>query len=336
MAVTKESGEAAGKGGPPAMTETPWIKFYPADFLNGVAELRPNEMAVYTIVLMRIYDEDAPIPYDPAKISRRCNMRRPACENALSALADAGKLIIENGVIDNKRARKERGKRSETRAKQSCNAHKRWSDGTEKGNKINGTAMPSQCQTDATHMPTRSQKPDTRSQKEEPPNPPDDLSEAVSDWNDLAEQTGLPKIARLTPARAKKLRRRLDDCDGINGWAAAMEKIRGSPFLLGKNERGWRADFDFVLQEKSFTKLMEGGYDRKKSTDSDDAKRILAATVARRMEAGRGSDGPEGGSPCEPGGGEGRDAGGRRDGNRQGTGQADDDFPHPRLVGGRQ
>ena len=144
------------------MSETPWIKFYPADFLNGVAELRPNEMAVYTIVLMRIYDEDAPIPYDPAKISRRCNMRRPACENALSALADAGKLIIENGLIDNKRARKERGKRFETRAKQSCNAHKRWNDGTEKGNKINGTAMPSQCQTDATHMPTRSQKPEAR------------------------------------------------------------------------------------------------------------------------------------------------------------------------------
>ena len=90
---------------------------------------------------------------------------------------------------------------------------------------------------------------------------PGDLLTAVGLWNDLAHENGLPRVQRLTEARRRKLKMRLTECGGLEGWRVALNKVLGSTFLKGGNERHWRADFDFVLQEKSFTKLMEGGYD---------------------------------------------------------------------------
>lgn len=87
------------------------------------------------------------------------------------------------------------------------------------------------------------------------------LDEAVSKFNAVAEDLKLPKVQRLTEPRKAALRARLRECGGLDGWDVAMAKIRASPFLRGEGNRSWKADFDFVLQLKSFTKLMEGGYD---------------------------------------------------------------------------
>ena len=96
------------------------------------------------------------------------------------------------------------------------------------------------------------------------PDPPPSLDKIphrmMADWNALAEQTGLPKAERLTKGRRAKARLRWRDAGGKAGWENALAKIRGSPFLLGENPRGWRANFDFVLQESSFLKLIEGAY----------------------------------------------------------------------------
>lgn len=87
---------------------------------------------------------------------------------------------------------------------------------------------------------------------------------AVRAWNAMAERAGLAQVQRLTNTRRVKLRKRLEECGGLEGWKTALAKVDGSQFLLGKgtkNGRDWRADFDFLLQQKSFTKLMEGAYD---------------------------------------------------------------------------
>lgn len=92
-----------------------------------------------------------------------------------------------------------------------------------------------------------------------------DLNAALHAYNRVAERTGLAIAQRLTEQRRKSLRARLAECGGQDGWLLAMAKLENSPFLLGKTGGGWRADFDFVLQSKSFTKLMEGGYDQSKT-----------------------------------------------------------------------
>jgi len=126
-----------------------------------------------------------------------------------------------------------------------------------------------------------------------PPLPPipDDCEEAFSSWNSLASEINLPRAQRLTDPRRKALRQRLADCGGLGGWEFALGKIRGSPFLRGENKDGWRADFDFVLQAKSFTKLMEGSYDAKPTRTGSISESLAAADAVidefeRRQQAG--------------------------------------------------
>lgn len=89
----------------------------------------------------------------------------------------------------------------------------------------------------------------------------DDAATAVLFWNDLAERIGHPKVQVVSKARHRRLGKRLAECGGLDGWQVALAKVEASTFLRGANDRGWRADFDFVVQEKSFTRLMEGCYD---------------------------------------------------------------------------
>jgi hypothetical protein len=86
------------------------------------------------------------------------------------------------------------------------------------------------------------------------------LRAAVEEYNAAARAVGWPE-AKHTPRRVAALRQRLKDAGGLEGWQRALARARGSPFLTGDNDRGWRADLDFLLQAKSFNKLMEGGYD---------------------------------------------------------------------------
>lgn len=108
----------------------------------------------------------------------------------------------------------------------------------------------------------------------------DESQEAWRLYNETAERCGLPKAQRLTAPRKSKLKRRLHDCGGIEGWKAALAKVEASPHCTGDNDRGWTASLDFMLQESSFTKIMEGTYDdRRRSRVQSQAER-----VAREMD----------------------------------------------------
>lgn len=84
--------------------------------------------------------------------------------------------------------------------------------------------------------------------------------QVVEAWNTMAAEAGVPK-AKLTPERRRKLgtfvrRHSIDDI------TEAIWAVPRSPFLCGENDRGWKAGIDFILQPSSFTKLIEGTYDR--------------------------------------------------------------------------
>jgi len=98
--------------------------------------------------------------------------------------------------------------------------------------------------------------------------PPDESYAAMVAWNEMAKRVGLPQVQHVSEARKRRLKNRLLEAGGLEGWNAALRKIEKSSFLLGKLGRGeghknWRCDFDFVLREDKFAKIREGGFDDK-------------------------------------------------------------------------
>lgn len=80
-------------------------------------------------------------------------------------------------------------------------------------------------------------------------------------WHRIASEFQLPMVAKQSPARKKKLLNILKNHGGLEAWAFACGKIRVSAHLQGHNDRGWRANFDFMTRESSFIKVTEGVYD---------------------------------------------------------------------------
>lgn len=84
--------------------------------------------------------------------------------------------------------------------------------------------------------------------------------DVLEGWNDLAERCGLPKAERMTGGRLRQCKARLREYPDPDAWKRAFKHIHDTPFLRGENDRDWRADLNFVLQAKSFTKLTEESY----------------------------------------------------------------------------
>lgn len=109
-------------------------------------------------------------------------------------------------------------------------------------------------------LPKPSLNPEPLSSSNEDDAPTLKAEDVLEAYNDVAASCGLSK-AKMTPERRKKLNARLRQYS-VEDFTEAISALRRNPWLHGENDRGWRADFDFFLQPKSFTRLIEGSYDR--------------------------------------------------------------------------
>lgn len=87
-------------------------------------------------------------------------------------------------------------------------------------------------------------------------NPPSINYRAVIDsYNRIC--SSMPPATKLTDKRRRAIARALKDgydMDDVFRTAAA------SPFLCGKNERKWKASFDWILQPDNLIKVAEGHF----------------------------------------------------------------------------
>lgn len=85
-------------------------------------------------------------------------------------------------------------------------------------------------------------------------------------WNSLPDV--IPKISTLKKdtQRYKMLSQRLNEY-GQDKVIEAINNIHNSPWLLGKNNRGWVATFDWFVRPNNFVKVLEGNYLDKKIID---------------------------------------------------------------------
>lgn len=70
----------------------------------------------------------------------------------------------------------------------------------------------------------------------------------------------LPKAEKLTTARQRAIRARVAEW----GEEAVIETVKlagKTKFLQGYNERGWRANFDWIFNPNNFCKIRERAYE---------------------------------------------------------------------------
>lgn len=90
-----------------------------------------------------------------------------------------------------------------------------------------------------------------------------DIQSILNTWNEL-EQYGIKAVKKLknTTERYDRLSARIKEY-GIADVLAAIENIKQSDFLQGKNNRGWTITFDWFVRPNNFPKVLEGNYTNK-------------------------------------------------------------------------
>lgn len=73
--------------------------------------------------------------------------------------------------------------------------------------------------------------------------------------------TSLPKVVRLTDKRRRAVRLIHDKGYTPEQLDEAFRRAQASSFCAGQNDRHWKADFDWLLNENNLVKVLEGKYD---------------------------------------------------------------------------
>jgi uncharacterized protein YdaU (DUF1376 family) len=230
------------------MGNLPYVAFYPGKWLGRTARLSALERGVFITLICEMYETMAPLKLEHKALARLCGTTPKTLEKALAVLLDdPNKLVMSEGGLWSHRVEKEIKKAQKTSEISRQNSQKRW----EKHKKNNDGAMPSHSSGNAIQ----------NHNKKDIPNGITPTDQAFADFVEAVEGTPIPKPRSLTADRRRKIEARLRE-HGPDVWREACQRLAASPFCQGENDRGWRADLDFLLQPKSFNRLIEGGYDQ--------------------------------------------------------------------------
>lgn len=104
-----------------------------------------------------------------------------------------------------------------------------------------------------------------------------DYGKLLEFFNQTISESGsvIKEIRQLTERRKLAIQARARE----NGKESLMEVIKQaakSDFLNGRNDRGWVADFDWLMRPNNFVKVLEGNY----NNNSNDRRRGTEVTAA--------------------------------------------------------
>tara|TARA_R110000751_G_scaffold272625_1_gene372828 strand:- start:459 stop:1322 length:864 start_codon:yes stop_codon:yes gene_type:complete len=224
----------------------PWIKLH-FDLLSSHdwVSLPDNSKAILTVCMLIASRNDGRVPWDEQYLKRVGGLSR---KPDLKPLIESGFLIIPQADDSTVQA-----------------PHKRM-------------------RTNALPEKSRVREEKSREEKKEvvaSSATTDPVKEAVSDWNLLADKLNLPKVERLSPTRRKKWLANYGN-GSADRWGRVLVAVGLSGFCQGENDRGWKADFDFVVTTSKIDKLLEGSYDGQKP---ESALRQAARNIVREINS---------------------------------------------------
>lgn len=258
-----------------------WYSWHPADYAVKTAHLTAVQDGIYRRLLDHYYLQHGKVVANATILLRVCRAFDAAEVAAVHDML-AEFFTIRDGYYRHDRADHELEKRALLREKRALAGAK---GGKQKV--ANATNLLASCQT---QLQSQSHIEETTLPPQSPPvanaTPPDggevvafgkkpkkktanSLQMAIPDdevgsimhhWNAMAEFNGLPQVKILTPTRKQKIQARLSEFGGLEPLSRVIDAVESQPFLLGKSGRGWKADFDWLMEPSNIAKVAEMKY----------------------------------------------------------------------------
>ena len=105
-----------------------------------------------------------------------------------------------------------------------------------------------------------------------PPQKKVDCQKIIDLFNSIC--VSFPSVRSLSDARRKAIKARLNTYS-LEQFKAMFEIAEASPFLKGQNNRNWRANFDWLIKDGNFAKVLDGNYSDKKTGATYGANGVL-------------------------------------------------------------
>ena len=213
------------------MSEMPWVRFFPSDWLAGTRGMSAVETGIYITLVATMYERGEPVPEDHKRLARLCGASNSAFKAALDTLIAEGKITRVDGGLWNNRVGRESEMRSEKSEVGRQSAKARWGTKDSKNN-ANGDANASETQSER----NANQKPEPEPEENNPP-PVNGAGRA----RDLFDETWtvFPQNPQSNRAEARKAfeakpvkvqLRILDAAQRYRTWFEAEQKGRGRDY----------------------------------------------------------------------------------------------------------
>lgn len=106
----------------------------------------------------------------------------------------------------------------------------------------------------------------------------DSIGKGSIDYQQIADMynatcVSFPRITKLSETRKKAIKARMK-IYSVEDFQKLFEMAEGSSFLKGQNNRNWSANFDWMMKDANFAKILDGNYQDKEDKVSNGSKTV--------------------------------------------------------------
>ena len=226
-----------------------FVKWFPDDYITGCELLTWQSELVYSRIINRIYnttnklyDEDVTWNILVQKIEEYADVTKIKEE-----LLRKEKIYIADSKIKNKKCDKYL-KETEEFQENASERGRKGAEGRWKKDKNASSNASSNAQAMGNH------KPQTTNHK------PLNYKTIMEVWNRIVPTS---HIQQMNDTRKNLFRSRFKSYfkESYEEWENFLSRISKISFLWGSNDRDWKADFNWVLNENNLLKILEGKYE---------------------------------------------------------------------------
>jgi uncharacterized protein YdaU (DUF1376 family) len=243
------------------MSKPPAFMLYASDFDMDTGSWTATQVGVYFRLLMHEW-VNGPLPTSMAQLARIARVDVRNMQKMWSAEIAKKFTTDSAGMYVNNRLEYEREKQAIHRELQvkkgEMGAAKRW-----EGHVATAIAQ-AQPEHSSSLSLSLSKKETTLVPSGTPPCP---HLKIIEQYNQILG----PYLAQVKPHLWKGKRaawlvarwKERESRQSVDWWVGLFERVKNTPFLIGKNDREWKVDLEWIVKESNFVKILEGKYEKK-------------------------------------------------------------------------